>query len=319
MGGSRWLARFAPVLVALLTVGGCGGGGDGDGPQPAAITAGNAAVVRDNALRSVSAMSDVADLGERILHMLPSTDFLGRTAARGVGVRVPGVCSDGNGTVDVSVHGVTVLGLLPSWDGMTVTFDSCALGNGHDPSTFNGSVSFSIAPGAAPFTGIPTSGFEAKFLLGFSSFTASDSGGTTSIGGDFGFTMSSRDGVTVVTELSGTSRTRSEGGGTTILSNFWFIATSNETSGDYSRETSGRITSSDFGSTFLDFETTTPFAGTDPGHPDQGVLVVSGGGGSSLTVTVLSSSTLEVSLDANGDGASDQGYPVEVSWDELDL
>jgi len=323
MRQGKWLLGLSLLLAAGLALGGCGGssggsdGGGGGGTQAVPITDANQALARDNALGAVTTMGDIGSFGVSLVEMLGNMNAGARAAARSAAVLVPGVCS--TGTVNVEINDVTPVDQLSTGDTAAVTFASCVMENGFGPETFNGLVTFSVTEVATAPTDFLSAPFDVTFGFVVTNLTVSDGESTTTISGGFDLNLASEDDIAYTKGLSGTSFTLSEGGITATLTNFSYVDTENEASGDYTADASGRLASSEFSGGFIDFDTPTIFSGTGEGNPDDGVLVVTGAAGSELTLTVLDSTTVEVSLDADGNGTPDTGYPVQVLWDDLDI
>lgn len=317
MKRGQWLARRSILLAVGLALAGCGGGGGGGddgGPTPVQLTPANAQNAAADALGAVTTMSGVADFGAQLVQILGNLPPATRTAARSAAVLVPGVCDQG--TVDVTITDTAPVDVISVGDVGVLTFSGCLMDDPIDPTTFNGAVTLSVtlvSSGAFP---LPP--FDITFAFAFSELTVTDSVGATVVRGGFDLTLAG-GGDTLLSGVTGTSLSLTEGASFATLSNFGFSGSSTASTGAYTQSGFGRLASSDFGGNQVGFETTTPFAGIDPDYPHQGVLVVDGASGSRVTVTAVSNTTVEMALDANGDGVTDTGYPISVLWDDLDI
>ncbi len=317
MKRGQWLAGRSILLAVGLALAGCGGGGGGGddgGPTPVQLTPANAENAGANALGAVTTMSGVADFGAQLVQILGNLPAATRTAARSAAVLVPGVCAQG--TVDVTITDAAPVDVISVGDVGVLTFSACLMDDPIDPTTFNGAVTLSVTQVSAGAFPVPP--FDITFAFAFSELTVTDSVGATVVRGGFDLTLAG-GGDTLLSGVTGTSFSLTEGASFAALSNFGFSGSRTASTGAYTEGGFGQLASSDFGGNRVGFETTTPFAGIEPDYPHEGVLVVDGALGSRVTVTAVSNTTVEMALDANGDGVVETGYPISVLWDDLDI
>ena len=88
----------------------------------------------------------------------------------------------------------------------------------------------------------------------------------------------------------------------------------NRSTNAFSYTVSGTLTSTRLGGS-LTFQTLVPFSGIEGAPPSSGVLKVSGANNTSLTLTALSSTSVRIDVDTNGDGVFDTS--TSKTWSEI--
>ncbi|MGH7163144.1 MAG: hypothetical protein ACREID_06650 [Planctomycetota bacterium] len=288
----------AAVLVALGLALACGGGG---GQTELTITAQNASTVAAQAVAADAFCEQMSGMVEGFAEVFAN----------------PGSqvfpCDTGNAAT--FVDDVAPQGELSAGDSASVTFNACTIDLGGALLTLNGSLSFTVtaASGAAPDP------FSYALSVDFGSLTMVAAGVTAVIDGGFVLEASSDDGTTITTAVSGdflsafASNADASFSGT--LTGFRWERTVDTTTGDYALSVQATISGSEIGGT-VTYVTTVPFLGTAPNHPHDGVLVVTGANGSTLTLIALDDVNVQFVVDTDGDGTPEA--TIDTTWDALD-
>lgn len=315
---SAWVVTCALLLISC----GGGGGGDGDGGQavgaPVAITAANQTAVAGTAVGAVTTMIDIGELSTQLIQALSAG--LPRAAARGAAALVPGICQ--TGTLDVTLTETPPVDQINVGDSAVATFSECAVPDEAGLATFNGTITFQVTRVSEASLEFPNPPFDVDLTFTFGNLSTTDDLGTTTIGGGFVLNLATQDGIVLNTEVSGSSLSLAEqsssGSFTATLTSFLLAIADNQATGAYSIDSNGTVSTTELGGS-VTFDTTTPLSGSGDTRPDAGVMLIEGAGGSTLTLTVLDSSFVEMVLDEDGaDGATPPSDPETISWDQLE-
>jgi len=220
------------------------------------------------------------------------------------------------GSVNITENDTPPLGQPNVGDSITVTFDACTDESGDQ---YDGTMTIRITQITGDLDNPP-------FALGISvtfNLTITEGGDSFTATGGFNFTLSDDGAGGIGIVMSGTSFSISGmQDGAPInqsLSNFRFELTFDESTGDYTVDFSGTISTGDLGGA-VTFDTTTPFQGTTSTeflleNPTAGVLEVTGAGGSKAILTVTGLNTVRIEIDEDGDGTFET--TINTTWGAL--
>lgn len=322
------------IVCGLAACGGGGGGGSIPGTvstvYPAlALTAANAEAVAGEVAALGSDTVGTGDVGTGIITSVvvekesrPALMDVARwsldklhtlqnrlsTSITGVIIDTTEACT-GGGTVTVTGDDVPPLGVVSTGDSFTISFNSCVeLGITLSGSlaitnfTLNGDPSVDIA-------------WNMQATFTFTALTISEGLDSLRIDGGMNYSIATSDSDDFVVSISGANLAYREGGHTTTLRSFTFDYLEELSSGLYSLEYAG---TADIGSLTgrVMFTTTLPVTGDLANDwPDTGVVLITGANNSSVTMTILGADAVQLGVDANGDGATDQ--TIDTTWTAL--
>jgi len=328
---ARTIALTLISGLVLVACGGGGGGGDGGtssttaGPAAVVITESTAKPVAANALGAVQGTSatDSAGLltgvevqGEGVANpaslraMAQTARFASSSLAGRGGSLATGVSS--TETIACPLSGsLTLSGTVSGSEGMvagdsvTLTANSCSMdmGNG-ETATMNGSLAFTVVSGSITGT-LP---MHVVFTMVASNFSITSGGTTVAVNGDLRMDLTiTSTSETIVTSGASLSNTLTEGGTThtDTLKNYTQTVTYSGTgvTGSMSATIESSSTRLGSGGGSYTITTPTPLVWNDSsGTLSSGVIKVVGANGSQLVMTVNSSTSVTIQIDANGDG-----------------
>ena len=326
--------RTLATGLAALVITACGGGG-GDSAlvappaDDAAITSSSA---RDIASEVFDSMRDSASFGDfgsaGLIGSSGSGSLTLAKAASNAATKAGVVQAEAAGALigvafgpertDCAVSGsVTVSGdiqnpeMLSAGDTVSLRFDDCDEGDGQ---VVNGNLGMVVDTLEGDLAG----GFFALGVtLDFQLFRIVESGETTMLNGGFSMLVDSTDYPVTVASLSSPYLSVTDGSDTVTLSNYSTSVTVDESSQPpaYALTGSGRIDIPSQGGSVA-YTTRAPFTGFGEGDPDSGVLFIRGAESASITLTVLSGTQVQLEMDYDGNGTTDE--TVVVTWVELD-
>jgi len=221
-------------------------------------------------------------------------------------------------TSDCAVSGsVTISGDIsnpdaPSGgDSVTLQFNNCDDGDGQ---VVNGRLTITIDSISGDFN---TEFFALGVTLDFRSFTVQEGSQTSSVIGGFSMMLDTTGYPVTVATLSSPYLSVSDGVRTANLTNYSTTATIDESSQPpaFSVTSSGRIDLPQQGGS-VGYSMPEPFTGFGDGDPEAGVLFIRGGNGATITMTVLSSTQVQLEMDYDGNGTVDE--TVILSWVEFE-
>jgi hypothetical protein len=320
---------FRTVLLGagLSLLAACGGGGGGGG-NPPVVVAPDASIDPQNAVEIAGdVVTGVLDSGQ--LGAFGGSGLIGASdsgapamskasaSAAMKGIDAVMMAPFGPEVSQCAVAGtVSISGNLRSQDtlspGDTITarFTNCDDGEGE---VINGVLTLDIDT----FEGDLLSGFVALGVtMGFQSFSVTEDGEIHMVNGGLSVLIDTRNYPLNTFTMSSGSLSVTDGVETVVLSNFTTTASSDESSQPpaFTFESSGRISVPRHGS--VTYRVEEPFTGFGEGDPESGVLYIEGGGGASITATVLSATQVQLDMDYDGNGSTDQ--TVIVTWVELE-
>jgi hypothetical protein len=272
------------------------------------LTTGSGSIITGVVIESGAGFNPVDFVSGKLLDYVFQGKADASTLPLGVEFNESVNCDSGSMTISGTVSDPNA-DQLSAGDTFTLSFNNCVDGG----TTVTGSVSASVSSGTVvPLCNPFCDNFQ--MTINFNNLSVTDSGTTASIHG--GFNMTHADSTDTV---SGSS--------------LYLIATGSEaahlTNFNISTVTSGSLKTSTVSltvaSTQIDGLINIETADGDPllqytyeSHPHAGTLIITGKDNSSLTIEHLSSASVQVTLDADGDSVTDDGYPVTVTWTEID-
>ena len=332
------------LLGATVLLTACGGGGGGGGGStftppaisntPVAIDSNNqyevASVAEDGVSGAISGgLGAVGVAVEGGDHSFSAVDFAKKTVlslgeaslasgvAGPVGLTVSGSCdlapdgSRGTSTLTTNVENIESTMTVNTGDYVTLSSSNCY--DSFDEETVSGSVTMTLVSGSLDFNLADPLSAGLSIEISFNNVRSTYMGVTTTVHGDATITAS---GSTF--SLSGDSLYMMESGGEAVhLTNFSISGT------DFGTYESIEVNAT-IASTTLDGVISISTDPNDPlledkfaSHPRAGTMTITGGS-TTLTIVVQSSTSVILYLDADGVPGTDAGYPVTVTWTEID-
>lgn len=299
MNRMRLFSR-AVTAAALLFATGCGGGG---GMSELTISAQNAEALAAQGVGAVSMLEGMTEMMEGFSGSLfdPSAQMT--------------PCPDGGNAV-LSLNDMAPAG--PSTgDYANLDFNGCVINFGDGAFTFNGGLHLAITG----FTGDPldAAGGTREFYGSFDALTLVLFGATVVVDGGIKASLSSPDGVTFTSVVSGSHfSTFAKAGNQAFsgkLDDFRVERMWDSSTGAYSLDLDATIYSSELGGSAR-FETTVPFTGMADEHPSAGTFVATGAMGGKMTLVALDNVNVQILVDADGDGMNET--TINTTWVALE-
>ena len=310
----------------LFLVGCSGGGGDEDTPPAplATITTANAPAIASSV---VTAAFDGGDLGsyaygpmgapvsssksERVYYSKVAAiqdagiDALVQHAQSVSLVPVgPEVTQcTGGGTITLTGNIANASALGPN-DTITFDFASCVEGD----TSVNGRFSMRVTSFAGDFA---SGTFSFGVTATLTTFQVMIAGETTTANGSVSISVSATNSM-LTTTVTSSSISIGDGSSTHTLHDYSSVRTL--TSGSFTLDVHGSLTSSDFAGT-VTFVTTALLQGMGDDYAFTGQLKITGANGATIKVTALDSMFLRLEIDSNGDGVVDA--TVDLTWEDL--
>jgi hypothetical protein len=324
------LTSICSALLSSMLIAGCGGGSDSTGgvtPPGTVATAVTVANADSTAAQAYAAISEadsqstfateiavdfasgvsltqqrrsLLDTSLALLYKKPDT-----TGNLVVGATVTENCS-GGGTVTIIDTSTT----------LSISANNCREGD----ELINGSLSFSFTN----MIGTPaySSSWSATMALSFTNLSIQVSGSKFLVNGGMSLAYNQSSALASSANASGQSLhyVYTENGSTVLnglLQSFTFSSTRNNStytnSGNFIYAASG----SAIGATPVSFTvaTTVPLVRTAPSYPHQGSLTATGANNSKVRLTALNSTTVQIEVDANGDGTYE--HTSTTTWSAL--
>lgn len=321
--GSALLLSAAAFLAA------CGGGGRDAGvtaSAPVAISSANATQV---AAAGVDAADGLTGSTSGILGVVPAATGQGHaTDVNVVATLIGSVRQAPQANTGGGVHAAAVLNQTESCDSGSIslsfndadndqalsTGDSVTLSASH---CVSGGVSLD---GSISMNGLIVSGdqitppYSLQFSLNTNGFTVSAGGETVSIRGAGTIAESSNDGVSSVSSFSGSGIEISTSGETLSLTDYQITETHNDATGAYTYAIDATISSTTLGGS-VHVITDVALSGVGAFDPDAGQIRCVGADNSSVKLSVIDSASVQLEVDADGDGIADNVYTE--SWTAL--
>ncbi len=211
------------------------------------------------------------------------------------------------GTMSESFNDADNSGTLTTGDSVTATFSNCYLSL--DGMTTNGGISLTnlTIKGTPSVAG---TAWNATATFGFSKMTINTPSGNYLVNGALTYTGNTQNGVAISVSLSGSSLTVQKTGGPTLtLANFNFKGNVDNNTMAFSEYGSGQVTDSALkGYVNFTIPSATPFAGNVGQYPSSGAMTVTGANKSSVKLTAIDSTKVQLQVDSNGDGVVDHTF-----------
>jgi len=320
-------------MAACAALAACGGGGGSDSGSSGggsatavALSASNYEVAANEAIATGLGVTDLAGQANIVTGASVSTQpnwakiglqqwLAARAAWNGTPTLAGATASttiscSGGGNLVVTANDANNNGTFDSGDSLSVTANSCV----ESGVTVGGSFSASLTSNP---TGDPSGcvyGIALAFT--FQSFTATDSGGVATANGQFTLSSTRTACSTGTDSISASTfaETFTAAGATRSRALIGYSATVAMTPTQSTTTLAGTITSTALNGGSLTITTPTPFvrAYNTETFPHAGVGVATGANGGKVTVTALSSTTVRVDLDSNGDGTPEA--TVTKAW-----
>ena len=310
------------ACAALAACGGGGGGSDGGSSggggsgAAVALSASNYEVAANEAVATGLGVTDLAGQANIVTGASVSTQpnwakigwqqwLAARAAWNGTPTLAGATTSttiscSGGGNLVVTANDANNNGTFDSGDSLSVTANSCV----ESGVTVGGLFSASLTsnPSGDPSGCV----YGIALAFNFQSFTATDSTGVATANGQFTLSSTRTACSTGTDSISASTfaETFTAAGATRSRSLVGYSATVAMTPTQSTTTLAGTITSTALNGGSLTITTPTPFvrAYNTETFPHAGVGVATGANGGKVTVTALSSTTVRVDLDSNGDG-----------------
>ncbi len=335
------------IVPLLYACGGGSGGGSGGGGAKSvpsgliSITGNNAMDVAGDSAALVIGTPDAADLGETLIVSLEShplarhfpiiafaknqlrwfveqdiaESLVTSNAVTGVSATVTVDCDNtGKGSVSVAFIDADNSGTVSTGDSFTLTFTNCL------ENTLQTTLGGAMVLSNLNVTGdpkMPGSAWSISASFSFNALTYSDPSLTESISGGLAFSISTTDSAVFTGTIDVTSLSGQFNGETETLSNISYTFSSDDNTLVYTLATTGGKYGSSLLGGSVSIETITHLSGTDPNNPDTGVMKFVGANNTSITLTALDSINVQLDVDTDGDGATDQ--TIATTWAALDV
>jgi hypothetical protein len=289
------VSRAATVAALLLAVG-C----NSSGSSELTISEQNAQSLAAQGVAAATMLEEMGGLVEGF------SEVLNEPAAQ----TIP--CDTGE--IIVSVMDIGTTG-LSTGDTASIRFNACGMDLGGEALLLNGTMSFQ----ALEVTGTAPGPFTVRLGASFGQLTVGVLGATVIVNGGLTLELSSPDGVTLTSIVSGSSLSASAQAGSQVfsgsLSNFHLERSLDTSNGDYLVDLDATVYSSELGGSAV-FETTIPFTGNGDNPPDAGTFVATGAEGATITVTALGGGAVQILIDADWDGVDEATQ--DTTWDALE-
>lgn len=321
--------KFTLVISVGSLLAACGGssGSDSDGvvvPPPVLvkITEDNAREVSSDVLNAAVFSVEMGQIGSFVTvgaEPYPTVNSKAPLLARALSAKVlaqPAMAPVGPETFPCGSSGsVTVSGDLASQDTYTVG-DTLSMVFALCDDGFEVVIDGQITMEVTAVSGDISSGlFTLGMDLDIVEFTVDDGGDAGTLDGDLSLLIDTLDYPVSTLEVSGDSLVASAASGRSLgLENYLStqVMDQGQVPALYTLSSSGTVWGNRYDGE-VSFETEVAFAWTEDGSPTQGRMLIEGEN-SSITITALSSGTLRLEMDFNGDGTVDQTQ--ELTWDE---
>ncbi len=336
MGSIRRYFRFSGLLIFILLAS-CGGGGSGGGSTastetPVAITTANAEaaagagaanaqstyevaseggdIVTGVSVRKAGAGPRLAAFANKQLRWILQNDV--DTPPRLTGISHPDEVPCGvSGSVSVAFDDADNSLGLSAGDSFTLTFNNCI--DYSDMVSVNGMISLRF--NALSGNPLVDSVWSVDVTMTLANVVVAGGGDTATFNGDMSYALETQDDVNFMGSVKGNSLTIDINGVTESLSNYLIAFTENDVTLAYTVNANGTVSSTELGG-YVQFETLATFEGVAPDYPYTGRMKITGEGNSSVTLTAIDSTNVQLEIDVDGDGTADQ--TLTTTWESLD-
>lgn len=308
------------AIASTLMLAGCGGGTDSidtAGASTLGSTMQSASIIHSGNANDVAAqISDAAGAGllnaamTRLYSAMDKSDALSLLAARALSYNLE---CNGGGTATITLN-VRRPDRLSSGDSVSINASDCV----QDNDRANGTITVNFDN----ITGKPSSNsvWNGAMTLNFSDFSFENSVAANTVNGNLALTINQTAPRVATFDLNSNSLQlrRDQGGTVTERTLSDFSTTGSLNSNVLTYRTNFTLAGNNFpriqdGSYTV--RTTTDFVQQKGSSPTQGALTVTASDNSSLNLTALANSNVNVVVDQNGDGTPEQN--LTTTWDEL--
>jgi hypothetical protein len=335
MSNSNGVFKTGLLLLAAGLLGACGGGGGGGGTtvgiaasDPVTVTSANATNVAGSTFAATDGLTGgtegalgfvPAALGqaqsvqinviETLIEQVKKAPDLFPGGASGVTPAAVQPINENceSGTISGSFNDADNDLTLSTGDTLSMTANLCTFGG----VTMNGSISLSNVITSGDEFAPP---YSLQFTLQATNFSVSVGGETVVMRGDGTIAESSSDGINFTSSFSGNGIEITAAGESLTLTDYDIQETENQATGAYSISINATISSSGLGGS-VTVTTDVALTGIGAFDPDSGQITCVGAGNTSVTLIVLDSIDVQLEVDQNGDGITDQ--TLFAAWTEL--
>jgi hypothetical protein len=196
---------------------------------------------------------------------------------------------------------------LSTGDTVSMTANNCAFGG----VVMNGSISVSNVIVTGDSVMPP---YSLQFTLQATGFSVTAGGETVVMSGDGTISEASSDSISDTSSFSGNGIQITAGGKTLTLTEYAIQETHNDNTGEYSISISATISSTGLGGSVV-VSTDVALTGTGTLDPDAGQITCVGAGNTRVTLVPVDSISVQLEVDEDGDGITDQTIPAD--WADL--
>jgi hypothetical protein len=321
MSQLKQLIKSGCVLTATGLLVACGGGGGSGGgtagiaaAAPVVVTSANATQVASASLNASDGLSGntagILGIVPAAVGSTPSNDVnivetiidqvrkAPQTGGSGVSIAAVQNINQNcdSGTLNVSFNDADNSATLTTGDTVSMSANNCTFSG----VTMNGSISVSNIVVTGDQVTPP---YSLQLSLTTSGFSVSSGGEVAAINGDGTISESTGDGITFTSSFSGAGIQLTAGGETLTLTSYQITNVENEATGAYSVDISATISISSLGGS-VTVTTDVPLSGVFPFEADAGHITCTGDN-SSVTITVIDSTSVQLDVDSDGDGIID--------------
>ena len=337
------LNTISRVLIAAVMATGilaCGGGGGGSStpstptpsPPPAAelpITAANATGITSDVFASVNLLYDLLHIANADLPLAAQADKMGLSVAPGKPLAGPGRSfrspqdTPSLQSTFVDTGACDTGSFVYSWDdadgdlemssgdSYEVTFDDCYVAQWAETLTGSTYITGTLVSGDV-INAIPPWSFAANYA--FDDLVCTWDQGSMAVSGNFSMFNSCSDGLKAYLEFSSAHLTVVVDGAIDTFSNFRVVEKMDLVNGSFSIHQTGTLTR-DLRNGTVSFTTPEDMAFlAGDGYPSSGELLITHGA-SSIRAIVVDNSSVQLAIDADGDGIAET--TLSVLWTEL--
>jgi hypothetical protein len=247
----------------------------------------------------------------------------GSTSARAVSPSSGTEACAMGGSITVNYNDMPTFGVIDAGDSATLSFNKC---KESADSVLDGSISVTLNPGTTSNAFDDPVGVDwtLNASVDFSRLSVTELGTTSIVDGDADLMVDYTDAsVTTVSQITGSSLTFIDGSQGVRLTNFDFQI-EEDASGGIGAEMCTTTFDFELASTEIDgrviVTNVTPFMGSCDGDPTSGELLVEGKNGTSMEVEVLGFNSIQLRIDGNGNGTTNDGDPdleITLTWADL--
>lgn len=196
-----------------------------------------------------------------------------------------------------------------------ITFSNCYLSS--DGETTDGKIDMSNVKYSTPDSNNPNA-YNVSAGVSVSKLKVTDTTGARTYDGKFSLKSSTTDSVTFDSSITGSSLTdKNDSGLSLALEDFDLTESEDDNTLTYSEYGTGKVTDSDLkGYTKFQIPQNAPLVGSlSARFPSSGTMVITGAGDSTVTLTTIDSTSVQLATDSNGDGQVDN--TTTKPWTDL--